>query len=104
MFDLKPLSPISLLQAQRTREISTQLVFKDNVFKGESHFDIEPEFPCFALFIGQTAALLIKPASRRQIEFVRIDIARFSGVSQVWDSEGDPSSGLQSYTSTVTII
>jgi hypothetical protein len=44
---------------------------------GRVHFDIQPQFPCFALFLDSSNSLVLKPTGNAEDEYVRIGIAKF---------------------------
>jgi hypothetical protein len=44
---------------------------------GETFFDVQPHFPCFALFLDSSNALALQPTGKTQHEYTRIGIAKF---------------------------
>jgi len=56
-----------------------------NVSKGKAFFDLEPQFPCSALFLDPQYALLIK-LGKSQKEFRRIGIGYFWDTETLWEN------------------
>jgi len=65
---------------------------------GEAYFDFEPQFPCHALFLDPSNALLLVVSKGKPDEYVRIGIAKFlrtehqRNTEPIWPDDG---SGLR---------
>ena len=55
----------------------TELHLDHDVSLGETFFDVQPHFPCFALFLDSSNALVLKPTETTEHEYIRIGIAKF---------------------------
>jgi hypothetical protein len=57
--------------------VLTELHLSHGVSLGETFFDVRPHFPCFALFLDSSNALVLQRAGMTQNEYGRIGIAKF---------------------------
>lgn len=57
--------------------VLSQLHLPHGISYGEAFFDLEPHFPCSALFLDTSNALLLAPSQASSPVFVRIGIAKF---------------------------
>jgi hypothetical protein len=57
--------------------VLVELHIDHTVSIGEVYFDIQPHFPCFALFLDSSNSLVLKPTGRGGDEYIRVGIAKF---------------------------
>ena len=57
--------------------VLVQLQHETGIAYGEAFFDLDARFPCSALFLDPSNALLLTPSTMRQGHYVRIGIAKF---------------------------
>ena len=55
----------------------TEVHLDHGVSMGETFFDVQPYFPCYALFLDSSNALVLKQTGNPQGEYTRIGIAKF---------------------------
>lgn len=57
--------------------VISQLHLPHGISYGEAFFDLEPQYPCSALFLDPANALLLIPSDKNPSAFVRVGIAKF---------------------------
>jgi hypothetical protein len=57
--------------------IISQLRLSHGISYGEAFFDLQPQYPCSALFLDPANALLLIPSDTNSSAFVRIGTAKF---------------------------
>ena len=57
--------------------VLSEIHLSDGVSLGDAFFDAQPCFPCHALFLDSSNALVLKETTRGAGEFTRVGIAKF---------------------------
>lgn len=57
--------------------VLSEIRLSDGVSLGDAFFDAQPCFPCHALFLDSSNALVLKETGRGAGEFARVGIAKF---------------------------
>jgi hypothetical protein len=57
--------------------VLSEIHLSDGVSLGDAFFDTQPCFPCHALFLDSSNALMLKETGRGAGEFTRVGIAKF---------------------------